>query len=59
MKVNTKYRAGRQRLLMDLLLLFYVTVIKIEGKYDIVIRDDELEGTVEYRTGLASEFSFL
>lgn len=29
-----------------LMLSFPATVIKIEGKYDIVIKDDELEGTV-------------
>lgn len=46
MKVNTKYRtAGCQRFLTDL-LSFPATVIKIEGKYDIVIKDDDLEGIV-------------
>jgi len=29
--------------------VFPTTVIKIEGKYDIVIKDDELEGTVMYK----------
>lgn len=28
---------------------FPKTVIKIEGKYDILIKDDELEGTVVYK----------
>lgn len=37
--------AGSQRFLTDL-LSFSVTVIKIEGKYDIVIKDDDLEGIV-------------
>lgn len=46
-KVNVMPEAaGRQRLLMRLSLSFHATVIKIEGRYDIVIRDDELEGTV-------------
>lgn len=31
---------------MDVLSSFPKPVIKIEGKYDIVIKDDELEGTV-------------
>lgn len=30
-------------------LLFPATVIKMEGKYDVVIRDDDLEGTVLYK----------
>lgn len=34
---------------MDLPLSFSATVIKIEGKYDIVIRDDELEGKVVHK----------
>lgn len=44
-KVNAKSKpAGYDCLLTG--LLFPATVIKIEGKYDIVIKDDELEGTV-------------
>ncbi|XP_015225160.1 PREDICTED: myomesin-2-like [Cyprinodon variegatus] len=30
-------------------------VIKIEGKYDIVIKDDDLEGTVEYKEYFCTE----
>lgn len=42
----TPEATGRQCLLTYLSLSFPATVIKIEGRYDIVIRDDELEGTV-------------
>lgn len=34
---------------MGLLSSLPATVIKIEGKYDIVIKDDDLEGTVVHK----------
>lgn len=50
MKVNTKHRpVGYDCFLTGLLLSFPATVIKIEGKYDIVIKDDDLEGTVVHK----------
>lgn len=39
---------GDRRVLTGPLSSSPKTVIKIEGKYDIVIKDDELEGTVVY-----------
>lgn len=38
---------GGAKWLTPPLSLFLVTVIKIEGRYDIVIRDDDLEGTMD------------
>lgn len=48
-KVNVTLEARHQRWLTLLLLLFPATVVKIEGRYDVVIRDYEVEGTVPHR----------
>lgn len=48
-KVNVTLEARYQRWLTRLLLLFPATVVKIEGRYDVVIRDYEVEGTVPHR----------
>lgn len=38
---------GAAKWLTPLLSLFLAAVIKIEGRYDVVIRDDDLEGTMD------------
>lgn len=52
-KYRERRRRGDGRFLTLLLLLLWSspeTVIKIEGKYDIVVKDDDLEGTVATQT---------
>lgn len=44
--MQNTHQQAYECVLTDLLSPFSATVIKIEGKYDIVIKDDELEGTV-------------